>query len=185
MQTNMRREIDEIPEAAARLLERSANGAGASRRGAAAQGSGLSGNDRQRLFRPCRAVPEIPIELTIGRPVASLGPSLASIYGADLKLGGAAAIATRRPARARTSWPWPKPRTRRRRFDRADNTLPSPIAEACTTARHSCRARNCVAADPKSYVNSIVAGLARARDGPATRRSSMRSPICRTSLPRP
>jgi glucosamine--fructose-6-phosphate aminotransferase (isomerizing) len=33
------------------------------------------------------------IELTLGLPVASIGPSIASIYGRDLKLGAAAAIA--------------------------------------------------------------------------------------------
>ena len=82
MQTNMRREINEIPEAAARLLANSASAI-------TAAGKALRERDPQFFVTVARGSSDhaalflnYAIELTAGRPVASLGPSLASIYGA-------------------------------------------------------------------------------------------------------
>ena len=133
MQTNMRREIDEIPEAAQRLLERSADqlkAAGAALRAkdpaflvTIARGS----SDHAALFL------KYAIELQAGRPVASLGPSLASIYGAKLKLGGAAAIAISQSGKSPDIVAMAKAATDAGAVSIAlTNTLPSPISEACT-----------------------------------------------------
>ncbi|WEX79079.1 SIS domain-containing protein [Sinorhizobium numidicum] len=161
MQTNMRREIDEIPEAAARLLERSAMplaAAGAALRAknpaflvTIARGS----SDHAALFL------KYAIELHAGRPVASLGPSLASIYGADLKLGGAAAIAISQSGKSPDIVAMAQAATRAGAVSIAlTNTLPSPIAEACTHPLDILAGPEIAVAATKSYVNSIVAGLA-------------------------
>lgn len=93
MTTHMRTEIEEIPDAAARLLEQSATAmreAGARLREidpafvtTVARGS----SDHAASFL------KYAIELSAGVPVASLGPSIASIYGAKLKLARSASIA--------------------------------------------------------------------------------------------
>ncbi|TIT72898.1 MAG: aminotransferase, partial [Mesorhizobium sp.] len=79
--THMRREIDEIPEATARLLDGSANAL-------AEAGRGLRGSsDHAATFT------KYAVELTAGLAVASVGPSIASIYGAKLRLRGSACLA--------------------------------------------------------------------------------------------
>lgn len=161
MQTNMRREIDEIPEAAARLLERSATRL-------AQAGAALRAKDPAFLVTIARGSSDhaalflkYAIELTTGRPVASLGPSLASIYGADLKLGGAAAIAISQSGKSPDIVAMAEAATRAGAVSIAlTNTLPSPIAEACTHPLDILAGPEIAVAATKSYVNSIVAGLA-------------------------
>ena len=161
MQTNMRREVDEIPEAAARLLEQSAGAiksAGAALRDkdpdflvTVARGS----SDHAALFL------KYAIELTTGRPVASLGPSLASIYGAKLKLGRAAALAVSQSGKSPDIVALAKATTAAGATSIAlVNTLPSPLADACTHAVDIAAGPEISVAATKSYVNSIVAGLA-------------------------
>ena len=161
MQTNMRREIDEIPEAAQRLLERSADqlkAAGAALRAkdpaflvTIARGS----SDHAALFL------KYAVELQAGVPVASLGPSLASIYGAKLKLGGAAAIAISQSGKSPDIVAMAKAATDAGAVSIAlTNTLPSPISEACTNPLDILAGPEIAVAATKSYVNSIVAGLA-------------------------
>ena len=87
-QTHMRREIAEIPDAAARLLDRGGQALAAAGRGirdlnplfviSVARGS----SDHAASFL------KYAVELTAGIPVASVGPSVASIYGANLRLSG-------------------------------------------------------------------------------------------------
>ncbi|HLP66042.1 MAG TPA: SIS domain-containing protein, partial [Rhizobium sp.] len=93
MPTKMREEIDEIPVAAARLLERSA-------REISEAGHTLRERDPSVVVTIARGSSDhaahflkYAVELELGLPVASLGPSLASIYGAPMKLGRAAAFA--------------------------------------------------------------------------------------------
>src|SRR6218665_959311 len=93
MQTHMSREIGEIPQAAARLLDNSAPAL-------AAAGRALRDKDPAFLITIARGSSDhaahfikYAVELQAGRPVASLGPSLASIYKTNLKLAGGAAIA--------------------------------------------------------------------------------------------
>ncbi|CCE98199.1 glucosamine-fructose-6-phosphateaminotransferase [Sinorhizobium fredii HH103] len=161
MQTNMRREIDEIPEAAARLLDRSATAL-------AAAGAALRAKDPAFLVTIARGSSDhaalflkYAIELQAGRPVASLGPSLASIYGAELKLGGAAAIAISQSGKSPDIVAMAEAATRAGAVSIAlTNTLPSPIAEACSHPLDILAGPELAVAATKSYVNSIVAGLA-------------------------
>ncbi|ASY64927.1 Glucosamine-6-phosphate deaminase [isomerizing], alternative [Sinorhizobium sojae CCBAU 05684] len=161
MQTNMRREIDEIPEAAARLLDSSA-------KALTAAGAALRAKDPAFLVTIARGSSDhaalflkYAIELTAGRPVASLGPSLASIYGAELKLGGAAAIAISQSGKSPDIVAMAEAATRAGAVSIAlTNTLPSPIADACSHPLDILAGPEIAVAATKSYVNSIVAGLA-------------------------
>src|SRR3569832_2012316 len=90
--THMRMEIEEIPEATRRLLDQSApslSEAGAALKqlqpvmvATIARGS----SDHAASFL------KYAIELVAGVPVASLGPSIMSIYGRELQLDSCAAI---------------------------------------------------------------------------------------------
>lgn len=90
--TLMRAEIDEAPAAVRRLLSESA--------GAIAEaGARLRALDPKVIVTVARGSSDhaatffkYACEITAGTPVASLGPSVASIYGAPLRLAGAAAL---------------------------------------------------------------------------------------------
>jgi glucosamine--fructose-6-phosphate aminotransferase (isomerizing) len=91
--THMRREIVEIPEAAARLLD-GAQGV------LAEAGRAIRQRDPRVIVSVARGSSDnaasflkYAVELTAGIPVASVGPSVASIYGARLKLAGAVCLA--------------------------------------------------------------------------------------------
>jgi glucosamine--fructose-6-phosphate aminotransferase (isomerizing) len=161
MQTNMRHEINEIPEAAARLLEQSkaaVKDTGAALRAkdpaffvTIARGS----SDHAALFL------KYAIELSTGRPVASLGPSLASIYGAKMQLQGAASIAISQSGKSPDIVAMAEAATKAGAVTIAlTNTLPSPISQASTHPLDILAGPEIAVAATKSYVNSIVAGLA-------------------------
>src|SRR5690606_24798081 len=91
--THMRREIEEIPSAVATLLDRQHDAS-------AALGAALRERDPSVLVTIARGSSDhaatffkYAAERLARRPVASVGPSIASIYGIDLMLAGAAAIA--------------------------------------------------------------------------------------------
>ncbi|WP_162894900.1 SIS domain-containing protein [Rhizobium terrae] len=159
--TNMRKEIDEIPEAAARLLDGSAAQL-------AAAGRALREKDPAFLITIARGSSDhaatfikYAVELTAGRPVASLGPSLASIYGATLKLDGGAAIAISQSGKSPDIVAMADAATKSGALTIAlTNTLPSPIASASAYAIDINAGPELAVAATKSFVNSIVAGLA-------------------------
>ncbi len=161
MLTHMRQEINEIPEAAARLLDRSAADL-------AKAGQALREKDPAFLVTIARGSSDhaatfikYAIELTAGRPVASLGPSLASIYGADLKLGGGAAIAISQSGKSPDIVAMAEAATKSGAVTVAlTNTLPSPITQASLYAVDINAGPELAVAATKSFVNSIVAGLA-------------------------
>ncbi|MFC3162523.1 SIS domain-containing protein [Ciceribacter thiooxidans] len=161
MPTKMREEINEIPVAAARLLERSANDI-------AAAGRALRERDPRVVVTIARGSSDhaahflkYAVELELGLPVASLGPSLASIYGAPMKLGRAAAFAVSQSgaspdivAMAEGS------RTGGALTLALVNTVPSPLARAASLAIDIQAGPEIAVAATKSFVNSAVAGLA-------------------------
>lgn len=161
MPTKMREEIDEIPVAAARLLERSA-------REIAEAGHALRERDPSVVVTIARGSSDhaahflkYAVELELGLPVASLGPSLASIYGAPMKLGRAAAFAVSQSgaspdivAMAEGS------RTGGALAIALINTVPSPLARAASLAIDIQAGPEIAVAATKSFVNSAVAGLA-------------------------
>ncbi|MFC5445880.1 SIS domain-containing protein [Rhizobium halophytocola] len=161
MTTAMRQEIDEIPEAAARLLDVSA-------RSLDAAGARMKAVDPAVLVTVARGSSDhaayflkYAVELQMGIPVASLGPSLASIYDAPLKLDRAASISISQSGAS----PDIVAMTQAAKAGGAYavalvNTLPSKLAEAASAAIDIAAGPEIAVAATKSYVNSIVAGLA-------------------------
>ncbi|HEU0222371.1 MAG TPA: SIS domain-containing protein [Paracoccaceae bacterium] len=90
--THMRAEVEDIPAVAARFLAEA-------REEIAAAASAMRALDPRLLVTVARGSSDhaatylkYAVELAAGVPVASVGPSVASIYGRGLRLGGAACI---------------------------------------------------------------------------------------------
>jgi glucosamine--fructose-6-phosphate aminotransferase (isomerizing) len=90
--THMRAEVEEIPVAAARFLEES-------RDQVAAAAAAMRAADPRLLVTVARGSSDhaatylkYAVELAAGVPVASVGPSVASIYGRKLRLDGAVCL---------------------------------------------------------------------------------------------
>ena len=160
MQTHMRREIDEIPEAAARLIE----GAGPALEKA---GAALREKNPAYVATIARGSSDhaayfikYAVELTAGKPVASLGPSLASIYGARLDLSGAATIAISQSGKSPDIVAMAKAATESGAVSVAlTNTMGSPLADASRHALDIKAGPELAVAATKSYVSSVLAGL--------------------------
>jgi glutamine---fructose-6-phosphate transaminase (isomerizing) len=159
--TFMRREIGEIAQAAANLLERS---------GTELRDAGRRLRDRDPLVivtvargssDHAAAYLKYVIELKSGIPVASLGPSIASIYGATLKLPKAACLAISQSGKS----PDIVRMTETAGFGGAltfalTNTPGSPLAAACDHVIDIAAGEERSVAATKTFVNSAVAGLA-------------------------
>jgi glucosamine--fructose-6-phosphate aminotransferase (isomerizing) len=157
----MRREIDEIPDAVRRLLDGS---------GAALEGAGQALRDLQPTLVATIArgssdhaasFLKYAIELTAGRPVASIGPSIMSIYGRELKLDGCAAIAISQSGRSPDIVAMTQSARRNGALTIAlTNTADSPLAQAGNLSIGLMAGVEQSVAATKSYVSSVVAGLA-------------------------
>lgn len=92
MTSHMANEVAEIPQALARLL--SASGPAIAQAGAAlrALDPGLVLTVARGSSDHAATYLKYAVELTAGIPVASVGPSVASVYGRSLRLSGAACI---------------------------------------------------------------------------------------------
>ncbi|GAA4126053.1 glucosamine--fructose-6-phosphate aminotransferase (isomerizing) [Aminobacter aganoensis] len=159
--THMRREIAEIPEATARLLEGSATElaeTGAHLKRAAprfvttvARGS----SDHAASFL------KYAIELNTGLPVASIGPSISSIYGARLKLADSACLAISQSGKSPDIVAMAEGARAGGALTIAlTNTAGSPLAAASDHAIDIQAGVEKSVAATKTFVNSAVAGLA-------------------------
>jgi glucosamine--fructose-6-phosphate aminotransferase (isomerizing) len=90
--THMQAEVEEIPAAAARFLDRS-------RQAVAAAAAAMRSTDPRLIVTVARGSSDhaatylkYAVELVAGIPVASVGPSVASVYGRRLRLDGAACL---------------------------------------------------------------------------------------------
>ncbi|MCC8932719.1 SIS domain-containing protein [Rhizobium sp. 'Codium 1'] len=161
MTTKMREEINEIPAAAARLLD-------SSKSVISDAANALRDKDPAIVVTIARGSSDhaayflkYAIELQMGLPVASLGPSLASIYEVPMKLGSAAAFAVSQSGASPDIVVMAKgARDGGATTISLVNTLPSPLADAATFAIDIKAGPEIAVAATKSYVNSIVAGLA-------------------------
>jgi glucosamine--fructose-6-phosphate aminotransferase (isomerizing) len=159
-ETFMRREIVEIPEAAARLLE-------ASDGTLAAAGRQLRDLSPRVITTVARGSSDhaasflkYAIELSAGVPVASLGPSIASIYGAKLKLDGAACLTISQSGKSPDIVAMAETARGGGALTIAiTNTAGSPLAEASDHAIDILAGLEKSVAATKSFVNSAVAGL--------------------------
>lgn len=159
--THMRREIEEIPEAAARLLDRSGTALSEAGRGirerdphfvvTVARGS----SDHAATFM------KYAVELTAGLPVASVGPSIASIYGTKLKLKDAACLAISQSGKSPDIVALTQSAKEGGALTIAlTNTADSPLARAADYAIDILAGPERSVAATKTFVNSAVAGLA-------------------------
>lgn len=159
-QTNMRREIEQIPAVIANLLDQS---------GPVLDGAATALRDldpavvatiaRGSSDHACSYL-KYAIELTLGLPVASIGPSIASIYGKDLKLGRAASLSISQSGKSPDIVGMTQSAKRSGALAIAiTNTPGSPLdAAADFTIDLHAGAELSVAAT-KTFVASIVAGL--------------------------
>jgi glutamine---fructose-6-phosphate transaminase (isomerizing) len=159
--TFMRAEIEEIPVAVERFL---ADGKDI----AAAAGAALRERDPVVVATIARGSSDhaasylkYAIELTAGRPVASLGPSVMSIYGRELKLDHCAAIAVSQSGKSPDIVAMAESAGRNGALTISiTNTPESPLAAASDYAidLHAGAERSVAAT--KTFVSSVVAGLA-------------------------
>lgn len=157
----MRREVEEIPDAVARLVS---DGGGAIRAAADA----LRKADPAFLCTVARGSSDhacsylkYASEILLGLPVASLGPSVASIYRAPLRLAGSACLSVSQSGRS----PDIVAMTKAAREGGAlavaiTNDPASPLAEAADLTVPIHAGPELSVAATKTFVTSAVAGLA-------------------------
>ncbi len=159
--TQMHREIAEIPEAVARLME---DGKAAREKAAAA----ARAVDPAFLVSVARGSSDhaatylkYASELLLGLPVASVGPSVASVYHARLRLAGALCLTISQSGQS----PDIVAMTRAAVRDGAQvlaitNDPQSPLAQAADTTLLLHAGPELSVAATKTFVTSVVAGLA-------------------------
>lgn len=160
-QTYMRQEVEQIPAVVARFLDQSASVLDAAAAALRERDPLLVATVARGSSDHASAYLKYAIELTIGLPVASIGPSIASIYGKQLKLDRAVAIAISQSGKS----PDIVGMARSARGSGATsiaitNTAGSPLAEAAefTIDLHAGPEKSVAAT--KTFATSIVAGLA-------------------------
>jgi glucosamine--fructose-6-phosphate aminotransferase (isomerizing) len=159
--THMMREINEIPAATARLLD-------ASKTAFAEAGRDIRARDPRFLVTVARGSSDhvasfmkYAVELTAGIPVASVGPSVASIYGARLRLAGSACLAISQSGKSPDIVAMAEEAKRGGALTIAlTNTADSPLARASDHAIDIAAGVEKSVAATKTFVNSAVAGLA-------------------------
>ena len=158
--THMRREIDEIPEAAGRLL--GGFGSDAREIGAALRRKNASlvvtvargSSDHAASFL------KYAIELKAGLPVASIGPSVASIYEAPLRLGDAVCLSVSQSGRSPDIVAMQAAAAKGGALTVSlTNVDGSPLAAGSDHAVDIRAGAELGVAATKTYVNSIIAGL--------------------------
>ncbi len=159
--TFMRQEIDEIPEAVARFLQNSATPA-------REIGEAIRKFDPLMIATIARGSSDhaayflkYAYEIALGLPCASLGPSLASIYGVVPRTGRAAIFAISQSGQSPDIIAMTEATRKGGGLTVAlVNTLPSPLANACAHALDISAGPERSVAATKSFVCSVIAGLA-------------------------
>ena len=159
-QTHMRREIEQIPAVIANLLDNSGpvldSAATALRDLDPAVVATIA---RGSSDHACSYL-KYAIELTLGLPVASIGPSIASIYGRDLKLGRAASLSISQSGKSPDIVGMTQSAKRSGALAIAiTNTPGSPLDEAADFTIDLHAGAELSVAATKTFVASIVAGL--------------------------
>ena len=158
--TSMRREIDEIPEAADRLLK-----------GFSSEADMIGENLRERdpavIVTVARgssdhaaAFLKYATELTAGCPVASVGPSIASIYGQELRLERAACLSVSQSGKSPDIVAMQQSAAEGQALTISlTNVAESPLAHGSQFPVDIRAGAELGVAATKTYVNSILAGL--------------------------
>jgi glucosamine--fructose-6-phosphate aminotransferase (isomerizing) len=159
--TFMQREIAGIPDAVATFLERSSSSI-------ARAGARLREKDPLLIATVARGSSDhaagylkYATELAAGIPVASLGPSIASVFGARLKLDRAACLAISQSGKSPDIVKMAETAGQGGALTVAlTNTATSPLAGICAEVIDILAGPEHSVAATKTFVNSVVAGLA-------------------------
>ncbi|SNS90333.1 SIS domain-containing protein [Tropicimonas sediminicola] len=159
-QTQMRREIDEIPTAVERLLSKGRLAIQDAARAAAARDPAFAITIARGTSDHACTYLKYASELMLGLPVASVGPSVASIYGAHLRLQQSLCIAVSQSGMS----PDIVELARMARFDGAlsvaiTNNRHSPLAESSSHTLDICAGPERSVAATKTFVTSVVTAL--------------------------
>ena len=179
-ETHMKREIAEIPGAVARLL-------GEGRGAITASAHALRDVDPNVIVTIARGSSDhaatffkYACELSTGVPVASIGPSIASIYGASLKLDRAGAIGISQSGKSPDIVAMLESACKSGATGIAiTNTADSPLADAANHVVDILAGTEQSVAATKTFVTSAVAGSPSSPTGRTTSACSpcsMRSP---------
>jgi glutamine---fructose-6-phosphate transaminase (isomerizing) len=159
--THMRSEILEIPEAIARLLENSEPALIEAAQALRTKNPAMIATIARGSSDHAASFLKYAIEITAGVPVASMAPSVASIYHADLQMGSAATIAISQSGASPDIIAMSDAARNGGALTLAlTNNPQSPLAEASDFAIDLVAGPELSVAATKSFVSSIVAGLA-------------------------
>ncbi len=160
-QTHMRNEIEQIPDVVANFLSQSAGSIAVAAAALREKNPIMVATVARGSSDHACSYLKYGIELTLGLPVASIGPSIASIYGRDLKLDRCAAIAISQSGKSPDIVGMASSARRSGATSIAiTNTAGSPLAEVSnfTIDLHAGLEKSVAAT--KTFTTSIVAGLA-------------------------
>ncbi|WP_304617665.1 SIS domain-containing protein [Paracoccus sp. (in: a-proteobacteria)] len=160
-QSHMASEVAEIPQAAARFLDRS-------REALARTAAALRDRDLALVATVARGSSDhaasylkYAIELQAGLPVASIGPSIASIYRRPLRLAHAACLGISQSGRSPDIVEMMRAAGKGGALSIAiTNHADSPMAEASAHCLALAAGEEKSVAATKTFVNSVLAGLA-------------------------
>lgn len=156
----MRQEIEEIPSAVARLLDRSGPGLAEAGRALRDDRPVMIATIARGSSDHAAAFIKYAFELVAGIPVASIGPSIASVYGRELALRNCAAIAISQSGKSPDIVRMAEAARKAGAVTIAlTNTPDSPLASAASIYIDLAAGEEKSVAATKSFVNSVVAGL--------------------------
>lgn len=159
-QTHMAREVAEIPEAAARFLDRSRIAVVAAAAALRRQNPGLVATVARGSSDHAATYLKYAIELEAGIPVASVGPSIASIYRRPLRLAGAACIGISQSGRSPDIVEMMRSAGEGGALSIAiTNHADSPMAQASAHCLPLQAGEERSVAATKTFVTSVLAGL--------------------------
>ena len=158
--TRMRREIAEIPQAVARLLDQGA-------KDTAAVAAEIDRRDPRFLISVARGSSDhactylkYASELLFGLPMASVGPSVASIYGTPLKANGTLCLAVSQSGKSPDIVDLARTARESGAYTVAITNNPaSPLAGAASATLGLHAGPELSVAATKTFVTSLVAGL--------------------------
>ena len=170
-QTHMAREVAEIPEAAARFLAQSRDAVGEAAHALRRLDPNLIVTVARGSSDHAATYIKYAVELLAGIPVASVGPSIASIYHRPLKLGQAACLGISQSGRSPDGVEMMRSATAGGALTVAITNMPdSPMAQASSHCLPLQAGEEKSVAATKTFVCSVLAGLsllAECRQDPA------------------
>jgi glutamine---fructose-6-phosphate transaminase (isomerizing) len=158
--SKMRLEINEIPEAAERLIQSSQKTIQELSKALKEKNAAFVATVARGSSDHAANYLKYIVEMQLGLPVASLGPSVASIYGSQLNMPLGAMIAISQSGKSPDIVAMAENARRGGSFTVAfTNVTASPLASACDVTLDIQAGPELSVAATKTFVNSVVAGL--------------------------